>query len=74
MGRARICASSSPTDGVRTARDTDPQNEYFLLGVTKSRIVGSHSKPVKSSRSNFDPTVRKQKSSLTVNWSWTKQL
>ena len=52
----------------------DPQNEYFLSGVTKSRIVNSHSKPVKSSRSNFHPAVRKQKSSLTVNWSWTKQL
>ena len=63
-GGDRACTASSPKDGMRTARDTDAQREYFLLGVISSRIVGSHSKPVKSSRSNFDPTVRKQKSSL----------
>ena len=60
MGGLERLQVSSPMAGVRTARDTAAHSEYCLLGVSKSRIVGSHSKPVKSSRSNFDPTVRKQ--------------
>ena len=58
--------SLSAIEGVRTAREMEAQMVWDRSGVQDSRPLGCTSKPVKSLCSNFDPTVRRNWSTVTA--------